>query len=46
MAIETADEMQRVEGARCFQTMVPMRDGARMNTFVYLPEDGRTAATR
>ena len=40
MAIETADEMQRVEGARCFQTMVPMRDGARMNTFVYLPEEG------
>src|SRR5262250_3865170 len=27
-------------GARCFQTMVPMRDGARLNTFVFLPENG------
>ena len=26
-----------VDGARCFQAMVPMRDGARMNTFVFLP---------
>src|SRR5712691_7570127 len=25
-------------GARCFQTMVPMRDGIRLNTFVFLPE--------
>ena len=25
---------------RCFQAMVPMRDGARLNTFVYLPQDG------
>ena len=24
-------------GTRCFQTMVRMRDGARMNTFVFLP---------
>src|SRR5580704_6809290 len=24
-------------GARCFQTMVPMRDGTRLNTFVFLP---------
>ena len=23
-------------GARCFQTMVPMRDGIRLNTFVFL----------
>jgi putative CocE/NonD family hydrolase len=27
-------------GARCFQTMVPMRDGARLNTFVFLPAEG------
>jgi putative CocE/NonD family hydrolase len=27
-----------VAGARCFQAMVPMRDGVRLNTFVYLPE--------
>ena len=25
---------------RSFQTMVPMRDGARLNTFVFLPEAG------
>src|SRR6266436_4830165 len=27
-------------GARCFQTMVPMRDGTRLNTFVFLPASG------
>ena len=27
-------------GARSFQTMVPMRDGTRLNTFVFLPENG------
>ena len=27
-------------GARCFQTMVPMRDGVRLNTFVFLPASG------
>ena len=27
-------------GVRCFQTMVPMRDGIRLNTFVFLPESG------
>jgi putative CocE/NonD family hydrolase len=27
-------------GARCFQTMVAMRDGVRLNTFVFLPEGG------
>src|SRR5271168_1752248 len=27
-------------GARAFQTMVPMRDGARLNTFVFLPAAG------
>src|SRR6266702_3345385 len=27
-------------GARCFQTMVPMRDGIRLNTFVFLPASG------
>src|ERR1051326_5958626 len=30
----------RVTGASCRQTMVPMRDGARMNTFVFLPANG------
>jgi putative CocE/NonD family hydrolase len=32
--------MQRIDGARCFQAMVPMRDGTRLNTFVFLPESG------
>jgi hypothetical protein len=27
--------------ARSFQAMVPMRDGMRLNTFVFLPNDGR-----
>ncbi|MEE9147008.1 MAG: CocE/NonD family hydrolase, partial [Candidatus Tectomicrobia bacterium] len=27
-------------GARCFQTMVPTRDGTRLNTFVFLPDGG------
>ena len=27
-------------GARCFQTMVPMRDGTRLNTFVFLLAEG------
>src|SRR6266566_3429820 len=27
-------------GARCCQTMVPMRDGTRLNTFVFLPAEG------
>ena len=27
-------------GARCHQTMVAMRDGTRLNTFVFLPTDG------
>jgi putative CocE/NonD family hydrolase len=26
--------------ARCFQIMVPMRDGTRLNTFVFLPKSG------
>jgi uncharacterized protein len=26
-------------GARCLQAMVPMRDGVRLNTFVFLPPD-------
>ncbi|MGH7045242.1 MAG: CocE/NonD family hydrolase [Stellaceae bacterium] len=26
--------------AHCFQAMVPMRDGVRLNTFVFLPEQG------
>ena len=32
--------MHVIDGARCFQAMVPMRDGARLNTFVFLPEGG------
>ena len=35
--------MQTVDdrtGARAFQAMVPMRDGARLNTFVFLPGSG------
>jgi putative CocE/NonD family hydrolase len=28
-------------GARAFQAMVPMRDGSRLNTFVFLPGSGR-----
>lgn len=27
-------------GARCFQAMVPMRDGVRLNTFIFLPPVG------
>ncbi|HEY3910615.1 MAG TPA: CocE/NonD family hydrolase [Stellaceae bacterium] len=27
-------------GAQCFQAMVAMRDGVRLNTFVFLPPDG------
>jgi len=32
--------MRTVNGVRSFQTTVPMRDGARLNTFVYLPQTG------
>lgn len=32
--------MQSIGGARAFQAMVPMRDGARLNTFVFVPESG------
>jgi len=32
--------MQIVNDVLAFQTMVPMRDGARLNTFVYLPQSG------
>jgi putative CocE/NonD family hydrolase len=32
--------MAKISGGRCFQTMVPMRDGTRLNTFVFLPESG------
>ena len=32
--------MQVIDGARCLQAMVPMRDGVRLNTFVFLPESG------
>lgn len=30
--------MQTVDGVRMFQAMIAMRDGVRLNTFVYLPE--------
>jgi putative CocE/NonD family hydrolase len=29
-----------IDGARCIQTMVAMRDGVRLNTFVFLPQGG------
>ncbi len=29
-----------IDGARCFQAMIPMRDGVRLNTFVFLPTSG------
>jgi putative CocE/NonD family hydrolase len=29
-----------IDGVRCFQAMVPMRDGVRLNTFVFLPAEG------
>ncbi|MCS6927355.1 MAG: CocE/NonD family hydrolase [Candidatus Binatia bacterium] len=32
--------MHTLDDARCFQAMVPMRDGVRLNTFVFLPLDG------
>jgi putative CocE/NonD family hydrolase len=32
--------VEKVDGVRCFQTMVAMRDGTRLNTFVYLPGSG------
>jgi|GEM_PF-3678691 predicted acyl esterase len=28
------------DGAPCLQTMVAMRDGVRLNTFVFLPREG------
>ena len=31
---------ESASGVRCFQTMVPMRDCIRLNTFVFLPESG------
>ncbi len=34
--------MQTIDGACCFQAMVPMRDGVRLNTFVFLPESGES----
>jgi predicted acyl esterase len=32
--------MHMIDGARCFQAMVAMRDGVRLNTFVFLPQGG------
>jgi uncharacterized protein len=34
------EHIDLVAGARCFQTMVAMRDGVRLNTFVFLPPSG------
>jgi putative CocE/NonD family hydrolase len=34
------EAIDRETGARCFQSMVAMRDGTRLNTFVFLPEGG------
>ena len=31
------------DGTRCTQAMVPMRDGVRLNTFVYLPDDAASS---
>ncbi|MFN0028808.1 MAG: CocE/NonD family hydrolase, partial [Acidimicrobiales bacterium] len=38
--------MQEIDGARCFSAMVPMRDGVRLNTFVYLPTGPAAAGKR
>jgi putative CocE/NonD family hydrolase len=32
--------MHTIDGARCFQAMVSMRDGVHLNTFVFLPQTG------
>ena len=32
--------MQTIDGVQMFHTMLPMRDGVRLNTFVYLPQTG------
>ncbi len=32
--------MHVINGARCFQAMISMRDGVRLNTFVFLSESG------
>jgi uncharacterized protein len=32
--------MHTIDGGRCFQALVAMRDGVRLNTFVFLPERG------
>ena len=34
------DHIDPETGARCHQTMVTMRDGVRLNTFIFLPTDG------
>ncbi|MCB1744030.1 MAG: CocE/NonD family hydrolase, partial [Gammaproteobacteria bacterium] len=34
------NDFMQIEGARCRQQMVAMRDGTRLNTFVYLPLNG------
>lgn len=34
------EQQQALQETRCFQAMVPMRDGVRLNTFVFLPERG------
>src|SRR5216683_7699168 len=37
---EAKPVMHTIDGARCFQAMVAMRDGVRLNTFVFLPQGG------
>lgn len=34
--------MREIDGGRCLGAMVPMRDGVRLNTFVYLPPGSGT----
>ena len=34
------DHIDPETGARCHQTMVTMRDGVRLNTFIFLPTEG------
>ena len=40
-ASNPAPAFRDIDGARALQTMVPMRDGAGMNTFVHLPPGAR-----
>ena len=33
-------QIDNLSGARCFQVMIPVRDGTHLNTFVFLPASG------